>query len=101
MKKRFSLWTVALLVLLSALIGMEVNDVFSSDRLDMQLRKFGDVLNLTVKYYVDEVDTQKLTEAAITGLLDQLDPHSVYIPPKAFEQVEEDFRRKLMIFLKY
>jgi carboxyl-terminal processing protease len=94
MKKRFSLWTVALLVLLSALIGMEVNTLFSSDRIDMQLRKFGDVLNLTVKYYVDEVDTQKLTEAAITGLLDQLDPHSVYIPPKAFEQVEEDFRGK-------
>ena len=94
MKKRFSLWTVALLVLLSALIGMEVNTLFSSDRLDLQLRKFGDVLNLTVKYYVDEVDTQKLTEAAITGLLDELDPHSVYIPAKAFEQVEEDFRGK-------
>ena len=94
MKKRFSLWTVGLLVLLSVLIGMEVNNLFSSDRLDMQLRKFGDVLNLTVKYYVDEVDTQKLTESAITGLLDELDPHSVYIPAKAFEAVEEDFRGK-------
>jgi carboxyl-terminal processing protease len=94
MKKRFSLWTVALLILLSALIGMEVDNLFSSDRLDLQLRKFGDVLNLTVKYYVDEVDTQKLTESAITGLLEQLDPHSVYIPAKAFEQVEEDFRGK-------
>lgn len=94
MKKRFSLWTVALLVLLSVLIGMEVNNLFSSDRIDLQLRKFGDVLNLTVKYYVDEVDTQKLTESAINGLLDELDPHSVYIPAKAFEQVEEDFRGK-------
>ena len=94
MKQRFSLWTVALLVLLSLLIGMEVNNLFSSDRLEMQLRKFGDVLNYTVKYYVDEVDTQKLTESAITGLLDELDPHSVYIPAKAFEAVEEDFRGK-------
>jgi carboxyl-terminal processing protease len=94
MKIRFSLWTVALLVLASVLLGMEVNNLFSGDRLDMQMKKFGDVLSLTVKYYVDEVDTQKLTEAAITGLLDELDPHSVYIPAKAFEQVEEDFRGK-------
>lgn len=93
MKKiRFSIWTVIGVVVVSLFVGMEINEVISGDNLYVQLSKFKDVLSLTEKYYVDEVDSQKLTEAAIVGLLDQLDPHSVYIPPRAFEQVEEDFR---------
>jgi hypothetical protein len=49
-------------------------------------------LTFTEKYYVEEVDTQKLVESAINGMLNTLDPHSVYIPPKDMAQVEESFR---------
>jgi carboxyl-terminal processing protease len=35
-----------------------------------------------------------LTEAAIVGMLNTLDPHSVYIPAKQFEKVMEDFKGK-------
>lgn len=41
---------------------------------------------------MEEVDTQKLVESAINGMLNTLDPHSVYIPPKDMAQVEESFR---------
>ncbi len=94
MKKQFSGWSVAAFVTLSLFTGMEINKLISADNIYEQLKKFQDVLSFTEKYYVDDVDTQKLTESAITGMLNTLDPHSVYIPPKAFEKVTEDFRGK-------
>lgn len=94
MKKRFSGLTVAAVVVVSLFAGMEINQLISGDDIYAQLGRFKDILVLTEKYYVEEVDTQKLTDAAIGGLLDNLDPHSVYIAPKAFERVAEDFRGK-------
>ncbi len=92
MRQRFSLTTVALLVVLSLVAGAMLNYVFSSDNIYEQLTKFKDVLSITEKYYVDDVDTQKLTESAINGLLNQLDPHSVYIPSAQLQRVTEEFQ---------
>lgn len=94
MKKRFSTPVVVLLVLVSILGGMQLNMLISGDNIYEQLGKFKDVLSLTEKYYVDDVDTQKLTESAIKGLLGDLDPHSVYIDPKQLTRVTEEFRGK-------
>ena len=73
-------------------LGVFLNKAFSGDNLRDSIRKFNDVLTFTEKYYVEEVDTQKLVEFAINGMLNELDPHSIYIPPKEFSQVEESFR---------
>ena len=94
MKKRFSTPIVVLLVLVSILGGMQLNMLISGDNIYEQLGKFKDVLSLTEKYYVDEVDTQKLTESAIKGMLNDLDPHSVYIDPKQLTKVTEEFQGK-------
>ncbi len=92
MRKRFSFLSVAGLVVLSLVAGAVLNRVISGDNLHDQLTKFSDVMNITYKYYVDDVDTQKLTEAAINGVLGQLDPHSVYIPPSQLSRVTEEFQ---------
>ena len=94
MKKRFSTPVVVLLILVSILGGMQLNMLISGDNIYEQLGKFKDVLSLTEKYYVDEVDTQKLTESAIKGMLNDLDPHSVYIDPKQLTKVTEEFQGK-------
>lgn len=94
MKKRFSAITVSALVLVSLFAGMGINELVSGDDIYAQLNKFKDILILTEKNYLEEVDTQELTEAAITGLLDKLDPHSVYIAPRNFERVTEEFKGK-------
>jgi len=73
-------------------IGVLIDKVFSGDNLRESITKFNDVLTYTEKYYVEEVDTQKLVEAAINGMLSKLDPHSVYIPAQLMESVEESFR---------
>ncbi|MGD1045787.1 MAG: S41 family peptidase [Bacteroidota bacterium] len=94
MKKRFSLTTTAALVVVSIFAGMEINNLISADNIYEQIKKFGDVLSAAEKVYVDDVDTGKLTDAAIVGMLNTLDPHSVYIPPKQLEKVMEEFKGK-------
>ncbi|MES2765334.1 MAG: S41 family peptidase [Bacteroidota bacterium] len=74
------------------LIGFIAQPTFSGDNVLQQSKKFNDVLNNTYKNYVDDVDSQKLVEAAIKGMLNELDPHSVYIPAEQMKKVEEDFR---------
>jgi len=94
MKKRFSLTAVAAAVVVSIFAGMGIEQLISADNIYMQIKKFSDVLSITEKAYIEDVDTEKLTDAAIVGMLNTLDPHSVYIPPKQNESVIEQFRGK-------
>ncbi|RPI05139.1 MAG: PDZ domain-containing protein, partial [Ignavibacteriae bacterium] len=94
MKKRFSIITVMAVIVVSIIAGMGIDKLISADNIYEQIKKFGDVLSAAEKSYVDEVDTGKLTDAAIVGMLNTLDPHSVYIPPKQYEKVMEEFKGK-------
>ncbi len=49
------------------------------------LFKFREILNYIDRNYVDEVETEALVEAAIGNMLEELDPHTVYIPKKERE----------------
>ncbi|MFA6540288.1 MAG: S41 family peptidase, partial [Bacteroidota bacterium] len=94
MKKRFSIPLITVVVVAAFVGGFQVNHLISGDNIYEQLSKFKDVLSLTEKYYVEDVDSQKLTEDAINGLLNDLDPHSVYIKPSQMQRVTEDFQGK-------
>jgi carboxyl-terminal processing protease len=85
---------VVALMAVSLFAGMEIKSLISGDAVNDQANKYREVLSLAERYYVKEIDTKKLTEAALEGLLDQLDPHSVYLPARAFEQATEEFRGK-------
>ncbi len=51
--------------------------------------KFNDVMNYIERDYVDTINKKKLLENAITGLLETLDPHSVYIPAEEFNEAND------------
>ena len=53
-----------------------------------QLKLFGDVFERVRADYVDKPDDSKLIESAINGMLTGLDPHSIYIDPKSFRDME-------------
>ncbi len=53
-----------------------------------QLDLFGDIFERIRGQYVEPVDTNKLIEAAINGMLTSLDPHSSYLPPDAFSDMQ-------------
>lgn len=54
------------------------------------LKLFTDVIDLIEKNYVEEVDTEKLMQKAIQGMVRSLDPHSSFLPPEAFEELQVD-----------
>ena len=49
------------------------------------------LVNIIYSNYVDDVDMDKILDGAIYGMLEELDPHSNYIPKKDFEDVKEQF----------
>jgi carboxyl-terminal processing protease len=53
-----------------------------------QLDLFGDIFERIRAQYVEEVETKDLVEAAINGMLTSLDPHSSYLPPEDFEDMQ-------------
>ena len=57
-----------------------------------QLDLFGDVFERVRSQYVDEVESGDLIEAAINGMLSSLDPHSGYMGPDAFENMQVQTR---------
>lgn len=54
------------------------------------LKVFSDVIDLVEKNYVDPVDSKKLIEEAIQGMVKSLDPHSALLPPEAFKELQID-----------
>ena len=53
-----------------------------------QLNLFGDVFQRVQEQYVEEVTDKKLIEAAISGMLQSLDPHSSYLSPESFKDMQ-------------
>ncbi len=56
----------------------------------LTLQLFAKVMNLVQKYYVEEVDTKKLIYGGIKGMLQELDPHTNFLPPDIFEEFENE-----------
>ncbi len=61
-----------------------------SSRTDVQSRKLQMVLELINDQYVDPVSIDSLVEMAIPALLENLDPHSAYIPAADYEMAQSD-----------
>ncbi|MEH6833398.1 MULTISPECIES: S41 family peptidase [Falsihalocynthiibacter] len=57
-----------------------------------QLDLFGAAFERIRAQYVEEVDESELIEAAISGMLTSLDPHSSYLPPTDFDDMREQTR---------
>lgn len=90
--RKLTVWTFTALVFVSIMLGMQIQQAISGDSIYEQIGKMKDVLSLLQKNYVDNVDTGKLSEAAINGMLGALDPHSVYITAAEMKKVDEDFK---------
>jgi len=65
-------------------------DLSAKDRTYEELKLFSDVLDEIEKNYVEPVESKELIEKAIHGLINSLDPHSAFLPPEAFENLQEE-----------
>jgi carboxyl-terminal processing protease len=57
-----------------------------------ELNLFGDVFERVRADYVEKPDDQKLIESAIKGMVTGLDPHSDYMDPKSFQDMQVQTR---------
>ncbi|MEC3905927.1 S41 family peptidase [Tamlana sp. 2201CG12-4] len=77
------------------LIGGKLNFTDSPDRLFSTNSK-KDKLNRLIDYieynYVDDINTDSIVDVTVNGILDNLDPHSVYIPKEDMERVAEEMK---------
>jgi carboxyl-terminal processing protease len=71
--------------------GMSAKAAASTDTY-RQLNLFGDVFERVRADYVEKPDDAKLVEHAINGMLTGLDPHSSYMEPKAFRDMQVQTR---------
>jgi carboxyl-terminal processing protease len=55
-----------------------------------QLNLFGEVFDRVRSTHVEAVDSQDLIRAAIDGMLSSLDPHSGYLAPESFQDMQVD-----------
>ena len=90
-KRKYLIPIFLMLVSIGVLVGMKVNTAASGDDVYDNVKKFNEALTLVQKNYVDDVSADKLTEAAIKGMLLQLDPHSTYITQEQLKRINEDF----------
>lgn len=54
-----------------------------------ELRTFAEVMDRVKAAYVEPIDDKTLLENAIKGMLSNLDPHSAYLEPEAFAELQE------------
>ena len=86
-KKNFILWAAFTLVIFLFLINLSYNFLFSADNPFEQIKRFYEIFRIVNTHYVEEVDESKLVTGAIQGMLEQLDPHSVYIEPGKLKEI--------------
>jgi carboxyl-terminal processing protease len=53
-----------------------------------ELRTFSEVLTQVQKNYVDETKVKDLVQGAIRGMLSTLDPHSAYMTPEMYKEMQ-------------
>jgi len=54
------------------------------------LKVFTDVLGLLQRDYVEETNSKDLVYGAIKGMLETLDPHSAFMPPNTYKEMQEE-----------
>jgi len=88
--RKYSLIIPALLI--GAILGIKFQHLLHNDPVSENTDKFNKILNTSFNNYVDETDPDQLTEAALTGLMEKLDVHSLYINSEDMRLVTEEFR---------
>ena len=76
------------LVFYICLIGQNLARAENRQETYKQLNLFGDVFQRVQEQYVEEVTDKKLIEAAISGMLQSLDPHSSYLSPDSYKDMQ-------------
>ena len=91
----FTATVVLAIFLIGWLVGRSYGRRVTGEQVSMLLSRISDggkvgrVVSMIEHDYVDSIPADSIAEVAIPAMLKVLDPHSVYIPAREFEQTEE------------
>jgi len=96
-KSEYALWALLVLAVIAAgstMVSLARSQSASAANSEIyrQLDLFGEVLERVRSDYVEKPEDAKLIEAAINGMLTALDPHSAYLNPKHFRDMQVQTR---------
>ena len=74
--------------------GLQIDSLFNASK---GKHKINRLLDLIDREYVDEVNTDSIVDLTVNGILEKLDPHSVYIPKSKLAQVTESMKEILWV----
>lgn len=94
MKKLYPL-LIAVLGIMVGVLGTLTFNAYTQKRNGLKVRnrdwsKLELVMDQISRNYVDTIDTEAVSEAAIVAALAKLDPHSVYMPPVELKDAETE-----------
>ena len=94
-QKKYLPLVIGVAIAAGIFIGGKLSFTDSPDRL-FSTKSKKDKLNRLIDYieydYVDEVNTDSIVDVTVNGILDNLDPHSVYIPKEDMERTAEEMK---------
>lgn len=78
-------------IAISVVVGITIGNRFSyTNSIRNSDRKINTILNLVADGYVDTINVNQIVEQTIPQMLSNLDPHTVYIPSKDLNAVNEE-----------
>lgn len=96
LKKKYVPALFSLGIVFGIILGSFLNFGTSSDTAFFSANSKKEKLNKLIDYidyeYVDTVNTDSIVEVTVNGILDNLDPHSTYIPPEELKEIEENMK---------
>ena len=83
---------IALGILLGSLLDFGYNDTALFATSNSKKEKLNKLIDYIDYEYVDAINTDSIVDVTVNGILDNLDPHSSYIPPDEYLAVEESMK---------
>lgn len=83
---------IALALLCGVVIGKGWERTGHASETYEELKTFSEVLNQVQKHYVEETKPKDLIQGAIRGMLGTLDPHSAYMTPEMYKEMQVETR---------
>lgn len=91
-QSRRRVWYLSPLVIVAliggVLIGKGVDRTGHATETYEELKVFSEVLSQVQKHYVEEAKVKDLVQGAIRGMLSTLDPHSAYMTPDMYKEMQ-------------
>jgi len=86
---RVTLWIITFLLLFTLSVAPGPTMAGKEDHYE-SLRRFSQILDIIENSYVKPLSKKELIDNSIKGMLEQLDPHSAYLSPEDFKDMQID-----------